>query len=68
MSSAILERFWLVFCGSDVTETGKLYWELFVDVGLVAGSYFLPRVLRKSPNPEGVVEFSLLYFSLINGW
>jgi len=39
-----------------------------VDACLVAGCSFLPNVLRTSPNPEGVVEFSLLYFSLINGW
>ncbi|KAG7342918.1 hypothetical protein IV203_020863 [Nitzschia inconspicua] len=66
--SFVLEQFWLLFCGNDVMQTTNLYWEFFVDATLVAGSYFMPRVLRKSSNPEGVVEFSLLYFSLINGW
>jgi hypothetical protein len=67
------EALWLSFCGTDATSAVHFYWELFVDLSLVAGSWFLSQVFVRSPSVTtgvdgGVVEFSLLYFSLINGW
>jgi hypothetical protein len=64
------ERLWLFVCGTDANSIVTFNWEFFVDLSLVAGSYFLPqKVFLHSPTvTRGAIEFSLVYFSLINGW
>lgn len=65
------ERFWLFICGTDSDSATNFYRELFVDLSLVAGSWFLPQKVFLHPTSvvgKDVVEFTLLYFSLINGW
>jgi hypothetical protein len=62
-----VEQCWLHLCGTESSEAVTLYWELFVDFALIAAAGILPDVLKKEQR-DGFVEFSVLYFSIINGW
>ena len=59
---------WLHLCGTDATEAVECYWELFVDVALVFALTSIQHALEKRQDYSGFFEFSLLYFSIINGW
>ena len=80
---------WIYFCGSDETETTtKCYWELYIDVILIAASISINNVMLEAAATSvtsedqassihdyssslllhGFVQFSLLYFSIMNSW
>ena len=77
---------WIYFCGTDETETTtKCYWELYIDVILIAASVSINNVLIVASQPNandnddsddsssslllhGFIQFSLLYFSIMNSW
>jgi hypothetical protein len=67
------EAWWLHLCGTStdaspesVAET--FYWELFTDVLLVFALLSIQTTLEQEQNIQGFFEFSLFYFSIINGW
>jgi hypothetical protein len=64
--AGVVERCWLHLCGTDSSQAVQCYWELFLDLALVAAAASLPEVLRKEDHPW--LEFSFLYLSIINGW
>jgi hypothetical protein len=64
----VLEACWLHLCGVDSVESTMCYGELFVDLALVAAASVLFRTLLDHQSIQGFLEFSLLYFSIINGW
>jgi low temperature requirement protein LtrA len=64
----VLEACWLHLCGVNAVESTTCYGELFVDLALVAAASVLFRALWHHQSMQGFVEFSLLYFSILNGW
>jgi hypothetical protein len=65
----VLEACWLHLCGVNAVEsTTSCYGELFVDLALVAAASVLFRAMLHNPSIQGFLEFSLLYFSILNGW
>ena len=53
----------------DDPETGDVsYWELFVDLLLVAAASSLADTLRGNLSLSGVIEFGCLYMVVIGGW
>jgi hypothetical protein len=55
-----VEECWLHLCGaSDISE---IYWELFVDIILVAAAASIPY------KSAGFVEYAIIYLSIVNGW
>jgi hypothetical protein len=61
------EQCWLQICGTESTAAVTVcYWELFVDLTLVAAAGATAQILR-TPQ-DGFLEFALIYLSIINGW
>lgn len=52
--------------GDDAVSPG--YWELFVDLLLVAAASAMADVLLEDQSWHGFYEFLLLYMAMINGW
>jgi len=63
------ERQWLATCGFLPSQSRTFYWELLLDVSMILGPAALtPRLFDKEDASGGFVEFTLIYFSLVEGW
>jgi hypothetical protein len=65
------EAWWFHLCGTDASAESvaeKFNWELFTDILLVFALLSIQTTLEQEQNLQGFFEFSLFYFSIINGW
>lgn len=63
-STATLRQDWHV----EATAVNPGYWELFVDLLLVAAASAMADTFKEDQSWHGMCEFLLIYMAIINGW